>query len=255
MLAESIEGLHLLAVADYYWGSHENLYKTLQKEFSVRRVLWAGELLLENPAPEIPGQPALGSRSALDQDYGARIVLSINTSGFSWNNLRYPRSPHLNDPLVLKQTIDEFKPGFGSEFSQHLTYSSEHAHLDPLFQELHTRSLSTPTDTVRHRFRNILGLAFYLTHYFTKNPSYSLKNELDIMNKISTESANDIFMFLDSRARYSRDRSVVPFPEGDSVNSEGRVQRDFKTLMTHIQKVGVRDTKDENAEILVLNPQ
>jgi hypothetical protein len=216
-LAETNDDLKLLAVTDYYWGSHESIYEYLQKKYSLKRVVWSGEMLIENPE----NQPGKGS-----------IVLTINTAGFSWKVLK---DPHINDPQMLKENIEAYRPDLTTQFTQFDSYSDEHAHLDPFFRVLHQRRLYTNKESVRHQFRNILNVVFFLASNLSKNPSPSLENETKIWNKVSRGSASDVSIFLNSLARYSPNRfSGIPI---EQINVEE-----------------TREAENEEPEVFILNP-
>src|SRR5690606_32628406 len=82
-----------LSVADYYWGSHEEIYKDLIRRFPIRKMLWGGEMLIENDLPH--------------EAYG-KVVLSINTAGFLRKKMLEPGSVHKNDPMELEKALNTF---------------------------------------------------------------------------------------------------------------------------------------------------
>jgi hypothetical protein len=238
MLAESLSGQRLLAVSDYYWGSHENIYNYLRDHFLLKRVLWSGEMLIENPSAET------GT---------GVIVLSINTSGFFWRQLRPQNASDVNSIQELKDSLDLYRPDLLTPFTQHMAYSDEHAHLDPLFRELHARNAFTPEDTVRHRFRNLLAIFFGLSNYFSM-PHVSSEKQMSMLHRVSTDALRDIQLFLDSQNRFSRRRrssQAKAAKTQKSSNPEG----DFKILIEQIKNVAIRKSIDEEPEVLILNRQ
>lgn len=188
MLAETVDHKELLAVADYYWGSHEVVHLHLDQKYRLKRILWAGEMLLENPK---------------DENSIGMVVLTINTSGFVFVRLQQANTIDTNDSNLLKEHLERYLPKMRSEFTQYFIFSNEHAHLDPLFQELQVRLQASTTDTVRHRFRNILSILVSLSKYLTKVQSENREAEIHQINQLSASTMNDIIKFFESESRYS----------------------------------------------------
>ena len=188
LLAEGEHGERYLAFSDYYWGGHEEIYRELSEKYPLRRILWAGELLIENSQNKVaPGV----------------VMLSINTSGFYKRRLMGGGHDDLNKPYLLQSSLNAYKPSLTTPHSQHLPYEFSDVHIDPLFRMLHKRLQPTdPDDTVRHRFRNMLN-SLYLVYQEITHPAAQPSFKMARISRIDPENILAYLTFAESQARYS----------------------------------------------------
>ena len=221
MLAETTRGERYLALSDYYWGSHEEIYRKVSEKYPLKRILWAGEMLVENS--ENRSGPGV-------------VVFSINTSGFLARRIIEGHND-ANDPEVLKANLATHNPSLTTPYSQYFTYDRSNVHLDPLFRELHSRvQPHAPDDTVRRRFRDVLTSVYLLyreiaVSYSTSYPAANLA----MVRRMSSSMINDIVSVIASEAHHS----ILP-QQGRTSESLIKEKEYFYKILELIKKIGPR---------------
>ncbi len=229
VLAESESGEHYLGLSDYYWGSHEEIYRAMSEKYPLKRILWGGELLIENNQNEISN---------------GVVVLSINTSGYVTKRISQGHRD-VNDPELLKTALMNHEPKLSASASQFFRFERSDAYLDPLFRDIHKRlGPDAPAGAVRHQFRDILNSIYLL---YRRNTLPGISPDLQALSRMSSRKMNDILTFMESEARYSvlSQLDHIRFPNrSENIQelreTETRDEDFFKKINEHIANVGPR---------------
>lgn len=159
ILVERPQGHYRLVLGDYFFSQHRQLLNAIESESKDFRVLWAGELLVENRDSE----PGMGV-----------IVSSLNTSGYIWTRMRSEESDDVNDPEKLKSILGRYRHDLVTPHTHFLSFSDGYPHLEPTFREFHQVDEKKGEETVRHLFRNTLSgmLYFFETVSYIRGPEW-----------------------------------------------------------------------------------
>jgi hypothetical protein len=191
VLSETEDNRRVFGVTDYYTGGHEDIDKFLRQKYLIRRILWAGEVLIENNT---------------ESERRGCLVLSINTSGYVTKRIAAAGENAIdqNDPRELENTLQRYRPDLLCSQSQFSYYSMDHAHLDRLFAETHRRVYSDEGMSVRHNFRNLLSVLYGLSHIFNRTQNPASPDELQIIGRLSEKTVRDLLHVMEAHLLYSR---------------------------------------------------